>query len=93
MRERERDEESMREREIDGGVSGEWVRERGRLLEREKDEERRIGKERKSPGKTDVPKLYAYNDCEHSVLCKRVKNKFSNNLLVPKNEVEHSCLF
>ena len=27
----------------------------------------RIGKERKSPGKTDVPKLYAYNECEHSV--------------------------
>ena len=28
----------------------------------------RIGKERKSPGKTDVPKLYAYNECEHSVI-------------------------
>ena len=27
----------------------------------------RIGKERKSPWKTDVPKLYAYNECEHSV--------------------------
>ena len=37
--------------------------------EREKDEESiRIGKERKSPGKTDVPKLYAYNECEHSVM-------------------------
>ena len=47
----------MREREIDGGVR-----------EREKDKESiGIGKERKSPGKTDVPKLYAYNECEHSV--------------------------
>ena len=27
----------------------------------------RIWKESKSPGKTDVPKLYAYNECEHSV--------------------------
>ena len=27
----------------------------------------RIGKERKSPLKTDVPKLHAYNECEHSV--------------------------
>ena len=41
------------------------MRERGRLKEkrereREKDEESmRIGKERKSPGNTDVPKLYA----------------------------------
>ena len=59
------------------------MRERGRLLkrererkrekgggvgEREKDEESmRLGKERKSPGKTDVPKLYAYIECEHSV--------------------------
>ena len=48
---RERDEESMRERDRWGSA---WVRERGRLLnrerEREKDEEgMRIGKERKSP--------------------------------------------
>ena len=45
----------------------EWKRERER--ERKKDEESmRIGKERKSPWKIDVPKLYAYNECEHSVL-------------------------
>ena len=55
---------------------GEWEGERKRKtvkeresLVREKDEEsRRIGKERKSPWKTDVPKLYAYNEFEHSVL-------------------------
>ena len=36
--------------------------------ERENDEESmRIGKERKSPWKTDVPKLYAYNECKQSV--------------------------
>ena len=36
--------------------------------EREKDEESmRMGKERKSPGKTDVPKLYTYKECELSV--------------------------
>ena len=28
----------------------------------------RIEKERKSPRKTDVPKLYAYNECEHCVI-------------------------
>ena len=57
-REKEREKgELERERE-------EWEKER----EREKDEERmRIGKERKNPWKTDVPKLYAYNECEHSV--------------------------
>ena len=39
-----------------------------REREREKDEmSMRIGRERESPGKTDVPKLYAYNECEHSV--------------------------
>ena len=54
------------------------MRERGRLLKREGEKEgggvrekyeesMRIGKERKSPEKTDVPKLYAYNECEHSV--------------------------
>ena len=43
-------------------------REREREREREKDEESmRMGKERKSPGKTDVPKLYTYNECELSV--------------------------
>ena len=37
--------------------------------EGEKDEESMsIGEERKSPSKTDVPKLYAYNECEHSVI-------------------------
>ena len=46
----------------------ETVKERERVREREKDvESMRIGKERKSPGKTDVPKLYAYDECEHSV--------------------------
>ena len=40
----------MRERDRWGS---EWVRERGRLLKRERE--------------TDVPKLYAYNECEHSV--------------------------
>ena len=58
--------EYEREREM-----GEWVGERKRetVKEREKDEESmRIGKERKSPWKTDVPKLYAYNECEHSVM-------------------------
>ena len=49
--ERERDEESMRERDRWGS---EWLRERGRLLNRERE--------------TDVPKLYAYNECEHSVM-------------------------
>ena len=50
---RERDEESMRERDR---WESEWVRERGRLLKRERERERekdeesmRIGKERKSP--------------------------------------------
>ena len=48
------------------------MRVRGRLLkrvrEREKDEESiRMGKERKSPGKTVVPKLCTYNECELSV--------------------------
>ena len=53
----ERKRKGEREREREGGVR-----------EREKDKESmRIGKERKSPWKTDVPKLYAYNECEHSV--------------------------
>ena len=64
----------MRDRNIWGS---EWVRERGTLLKRErggveregeKDEESmRMGKERKSLGKADVPKLYTYNECELSV--------------------------
>ena len=60
MERKKRGERSGRERE----------RERERSeREREKDEESiRIGKERKSPRKTDVPKLYTYNDCEHSVV-------------------------
>ena len=46
------------------------MREREREREREKDDESmRIvgegGRDRKSPGKTDVPKLHAYNECEH----------------------------
>ena len=49
---RERDEESMRERDRWGS---EWVRERGRLLKRERERE------------TDVPKLYVYNECELSM--------------------------
>ena len=53
--ERERERERRRGR-------GEWERER----EKDKDS-MRIGKEGKSPWKTDVPKLYAYNECEHSV--------------------------
>ena len=56
----------------------EWVRERERLLKREREREgserereRRVeyenreGKEKSL--KTDMPKLYAYNECEHSV--------------------------
>ena len=62
MRERGRllKRERERERETEGG---------GGEREREKDKESmRIVKERKSPRKTDVPKLYAYNKCEHSVM-------------------------
>ena len=52
----ERERESEREREE-------------REKEREKDEESmRIGERRKSRGKTDVPKLHAYNECEHPVM-------------------------
>ena len=41
-----------------------------RERERERDEESmRIGEGRKSPGKTDVPNLHAYNECEHPVYC------------------------
>ena len=48
-------------------------KEKGGVREREKDvESMRIGKERKSPGKTDVPKLYAHNECEHSVTNKKI---------------------
>ena len=54
---KEREREREREKERERGVR-----------ERERDEEiMRIGKERKSPLKTDVPKMYAYNECEHSV--------------------------
>ena len=54
-----------RVRQIDRQIERE--RERG-VREREKDEESmRMRKERKSPRKTDVPKLYNYNECELSV--------------------------
>ena len=65
--ERERDEESTRGRDRWGC---EWMRKekRERERDREKDEESmRIGEGRKSLGKTDVPKLHAYNECEHPV--------------------------
>ena len=56
------------ERERDRWGS-EWVRERGRLLKRERERERGV-RERK----TDVPKLYAYNECEQFVgRCHRAK--------------------
>ena len=59
MGERKRETVKEREREREGGG----------VRESEKDEESmRIGNERKSPLKTDVPKLYAYNECEHSVI-------------------------
>ena len=45
--------------------------ERERERERQKQRERRGEHEnkgrRKIPGKTDVPKLHAYNECEHPV--------------------------
>ena len=71
--ERERDEESTRGRDRWGS---EWMRkeedcqrERERERDREKDEESmRIGEGRKSSGKTDVPKLHAYTECEHPVV-------------------------
>ena len=80
----------MRERDR---WESEWVRERetvkerererkGGVREREKDEESmRIGKERKSPGKTDVSKLYAYNECEHYVPCVQ-KNEINKQLFI-----------
>ena len=43
------------------------VRERERERERRGEYENREGIEKSL--KTDVPKLYAYNECEHSVLC------------------------
>ena len=47
----------MRERERE--------RERERKRERKRERERERGVREKE--KTDVPKLYAYNECEHSV--------------------------
>ena len=48
--------------ELVGERKRETVKERERERVRERDEESmRIRKERKSPGKTDVPKLYVYN--------------------------------
>ena len=68
--ERERGMRRLWERERDRWGS-EWVRDRGRLLKREREKDRRREydnwEERKSPGKTDVPKLYAYIEYEHSV--------------------------
>ena len=55
--------ERVRERERWGS---EWVRERGRLLKRESEREREKGV-RERERKTDVPKLYAYNEYENSV--------------------------
>ena len=43
-----------------------WVREGGRLKERKR--EREIERERRG-SETDVPKLYTYNEYEHSVMC------------------------
>ena len=75
---REREMGRVWKREIDGGVSGwekdgDYKRERereggewGRDIEKD-EESMRIGKERKSQWKTDVPKLYAYNEYKHSV--------------------------
>ena len=57
--ERERWGEYERERDKWGS---EWVSERGRLLKRDRERERERERE------TDVPKLYAYNECEHSVI-------------------------
>ena len=67
----ERKRETVKEREREGGVR-----------EREKDEESmRIGKERKSPLKTDVPKLYAYNECENSMsLSRKLSRAFLSNI-------------
>ena len=57
LKDRERERERKRERKRKRGVR-----------EREKYEESmRIGEERKSPGKIDVPKLYTYYECELSV--------------------------
>ena len=91
---RERDEESTRGRDRWGS---EWMRkeedcqrererERERERDREKDEESmRIGEGRKSSGKTDVPKLQAYNECEHPVKYKKtekhIKLFFDNSII------------
>ena len=55
-----KEEDCQRERER------ERERERQRQRERRGEHENRGG--RKSPGKTDVPKLHAYNECEHPVV-------------------------
>ena len=73
MRKRETVKERERERE----------KEREREREREKDEESmRIGRERKSPGKTDVPKLYAYNECEHSMKHMHTNQQTHNDIII-----------
>ena len=67
---------------MEGKKRRERKREReGGVREREKDEESmRIRKERKSPGKTDVLKLYAYNECEHSVIYNVLKFRLNCQL-------------
>ena len=56
----------------------------------------RIGKERKSLWKTDVPKLYAYNECEHSVypwriFLKSITEKSVNTLDTGCRETLRPC--
>ena len=52
------------------------------MREREKDEESmRIGMERRSPGKTEVPKLYAYNEYVNT-LCPPNTNKIKVYTLI-----------
>ena len=69
MRKKERERETRgEEREGKKEKRERNKEERERDRDREKDEESmRIGEGRKSSGKTDVPKLQAYNECEHPV--------------------------
>ena len=48
-------------------------RERDRERQRERQGEHEIGEGRKSPAKTDVPKLHASNECEHPVLERKIE--------------------
>ena len=64
-------------------------RERERDRDREKDEESmRIGEGTKSSGKTDVPKLQAYNECEHPVLRMHIFLYLLSRILVQNNKHE-----